>query len=132
MKTHSLARFAPLALRIVFGIIFILHGAMKFAQMSGTIHFFGGIGIPFPMVAGPVIGLLEIVGGIALILGIGSRIFALLLAIDMIVAILTAKLHAGFMGGWEFELAIAAGLVTLFLSGPGALSIIRNKESLAA
>ena len=132
LKTRSLSNFAPLVLRIVLGIIFIVHGTMKFMQMSRTEHFFSKLGIPLPGVAAPAIALLEVIGGIALILGLGSRIFALLLTIDMLVAIAIDKVHAGFVGGWEFELVLLAGLLALIFGGPGAISLVRHKESLFA
>jgi uncharacterized membrane protein YphA (DoxX/SURF4 family) len=91
LKTRSLSDFAPLVLRIVLGIIFIVHGAMKFMYMSRTEHLFSKLSIPLPGIAAPAIALLEVIGGIALILGLGSRFFALLLAIDMLVAIAIAK-----------------------------------------
>lgn len=132
LKTRSLSNFAPLVLRIVLGIIYIVHGAMKFMHMGRTEYLFMKLGIPLPGVAAPAIALLEVIGGIALILGLGSRIFALLLAIDMIVAIAIAKLHSGFVGGWEFELVLVAGLLALVFSGPGTISLVRHKESLFA
>jgi putative oxidoreductase len=134
LKTRSLSDFAPLVLRIVLGIIFIVHGAMKFMHMSRAEHLFSKLSIPLPGIAAPAIALLEVIGGIALILGLGSRFFALLLAIDMLVAIAIAKVHAGFVGGWEFELVLLAGLLALACGGPGAISLARNrhKESLFA
>lgn len=132
MKVQSFAHFAPLALRVVWGIVFLVHGLMKFPHMARAVHTFAGLGIPLPGIAAPAIALLEVVGGIALILGLGSRFFASLLTIEMVVAILTAKRNAGFIGGWEFELVLIAGLLTLVLSGPGTFSLARKKESLLA
>src|SRR5262245_8637707 len=126
LKTRLLSDFAPLILRIVLGAIFIVHGSMKFTQMARTEHFFARLGIPLPGVAAPTIALLEVLGGIALILGLGSRIFALLLAIEMIVAIAIDKVHTGFVGGWEFELVLLAGLLALVFGGPGAISLARK------
>lgn len=131
-STQSLARFAPVALRVVLGIIFLTHGCIKLAHMERAIHSFASLGIPLANIAAPAITALEVAGGIALILGLLSRIFALLLIIEMIIAIVTARAKAGFIGGWEFELALIAGLVALVLAGPGALSLARNKETLLA
>ena len=132
LKAQRLARFAPVLLRLALGVIFIVHGSLKFAHMAKTIHSFARLGIPLASVAGPLIALLEVVGGLALIFGLGSRLFALLLAVDMLVAIGTARFHAGFVGGWEFEMALLAGLLALALSGPGAFSLARDKGSLIA
>ncbi|UOF89270.1 DoxX family protein [Fodinisporobacter ferrooxydans] len=124
-------RYAPLALRLILGIIFISHGYSKLATPTGFIQFFTHVGIPVPHVAVPVIGLIELIGGISLLLGFGIRIFASLLVIEMIVAILTAKISMGLVGGYEFELALIAGLISLILSGSGAISIVNGKVKIA-
>ncbi|MDP4104160.1 MAG: DoxX family protein [Bacillota bacterium] len=126
----SYSKFSPLALRLVLGILFLIHGISKFQQMAGTEQFFTKLGLPH--IAVPLIALVEIIGGISLIVGIGSRIFAAILALDMIVAIFIVKLGMGFVGGYEFELALAAGLVSLILSGPGALAINLKSSSSSA
>lgn len=117
----SFSRFSPLAIRLVFGILFIIHGVSKFSQLAGTEQFFTKIGLPH--IAVPFIAAVEIIGGISLLAGIGSRIFALILAIDMLVAIFAVKLSMGFVGGYEFELTLIAGLVSIVLSGPGAFCL---------
>jgi uncharacterized membrane protein YphA (DoxX/SURF4 family) len=117
----SYSKFSPLALRLVFGILFLIHGISKFQQMAGTEQFFTKLGLPH--IAVPLIALIEIVGGISLIVGIGSRVFAAILALDMIVAIFMVKLGMGFVGGYEFELALVAGLVSLIFSGPGSFAL---------
>lgn len=123
------SRFSPLALRMVFGILFLIHGISKFTQLAGIEQFFTKIGLPAGVV--PFVALVEIIGGISLLVGFGSRIFAFILAIDMIVAIFTAKLTMGFVGGYEFELSLIAGLVSILLSGPGALSLnFKSSKSL--
>lgn len=115
------SRFSPLALRLVFGILFLIHGFSKFTQLAGIEQFFTKIGLPPGIV--PFVALVEIIGGISLLVGFGSRIFSFILAIDMLVAIFTAKLSMGFVGGYEFELSLTAGLVSIILSGPGAFSL---------
>jgi uncharacterized membrane protein YphA (DoxX/SURF4 family) len=114
------------------GIIFLVHGFLKFTSMAATVQFFSHIGIPLPAIAVPFIAALELVGGLCLILGLGTRIFSALLAIDLVIAIFTARLSAGFVGGYEFELALIAGLITLILSGPGIFAILKPKKLLFA
>jgi putative oxidoreductase len=123
----SYSKFSPLALRLVFGFLFLIHGFSKFQQMAGTEQFFTKIGLPH--IAVPLIALVEIIGGISLIVGIGSRIFAAILALDMIVAIFIVKLGMGFVGGYEFELALVAGLVSIIISGPGAFALSLKRTS---
>ncbi len=116
-----------LPLRAVIGAIFIAHGWLKLSSfgVAGTAKFMGGLGIPMPEVAAVGIIALEIIGGIALILGGATRIFGPLLAADMLGAIFFAKRHAGFFSpqGWEFELAVCAACITLALVGAGGASI---------
>lgn len=118
-------------LRLVIGLVFFMHGMGKLVGppfagggMDGTIGFFGQIGIPMPAIAAWFIALLETFGGLALMLGIAVPPFALLLAINMAVAIVKVKLSQGFSGGgYEFELTLAAGCLCLFFAGPGIMSV---------
>ena len=73
-------------LRIVLGISFFVHGLVKFQGGIGNIAgWFDSMGIPGFLAY--VVGTIELVGGIALILGLGTRIVSALLAIIMIGAI---------------------------------------------
>ncbi len=125
------AQIAPFVLRLVLGLIFLAHGLNKFAHLAGTIATFTKINVPLPGFAGPAIAGLEVFGGLALILGLGlaTRILALLLAIDMLCAILLAKRSSGFVGGYEFELLLLAALLALVFSGPGRLALMREKDA---
>ncbi|HSA72703.1 MAG TPA: DoxX family protein, partial [Nitrososphaeraceae archaeon] len=67
--------------------------------------------------------LLEIIGGLAILLGVLTRITSLLLIIEMTGAIGFAKLSKGFVGGYEFELLLISICITLVLVGPGWISI---------
>jgi uncharacterized membrane protein YphA (DoxX/SURF4 family) len=75
MSLEKISSFAPLSLRIVGGIVFIMHGLSKFNNFHETQGFFGSVGLPPDLVL-PII-LLEIIGGIALILGILKNNFDL-------------------------------------------------------
>jgi len=114
-------------IRLVVGIVFIAHGWLKLSSfgIQGTTKFMGGLGIPVPGVIAVYVIVLEMIGGLALILGGFTRFFAALLAIDMLGAIFFAKRDAGFFGpkGWEFELALCAVCVTLAIVGAGGASI---------
>ncbi|MBP1916579.1 putative membrane protein YphA (DoxX/SURF4 family) [Lederbergia galactosidilyticus] len=99
-------------LRVVFGLTFFIHGLSKFQDgISNTVGYFDSLGIPGFLAY--VVATIELIGGIALIFGIGTRIISLLFALIMIGAIFTAKLSLGFLGngqmaGYELDLLLLA------------------------
>ena len=78
--------YAPVPLRLAMGIILSVAGYMKLLGIAGTIDYFTKLGFPLPLVAAWFIILLELVGGIALILGLFVRYLGLLDTIEFIVA----------------------------------------------
>lgn len=107
-------------LRLVWGIIFIAHGLPKLLDAARTAGFFGSLGVPMPAVSAIIVGLIEVVGGLCVIVGVQVRLAAALLALTMVGAIALVKFPLGFVGGWEFDLALFAGALSLLLSGPVA------------
>ena len=112
-------------LRLVVGLVFVVHGAQKLFVfgLGGAAGFMAKVGIPLPFVAAVVVMAVEILGGLALILGLGTRVAAALLAFEMLVAILTVRLKMGFVGGYEFELTLLAASLSLVLLGAGPVSV---------
>ena len=119
----------PLVLRVVLGGLFVWHGINKFDVGISTIKgMYEMWGVVAPGFTAPLTAVIEIVGGIALILGIGTRIATMMFSILMISAIFYVKRDLGIissqqMPGAELDLAILAGLVAVMITGPGRFSI---------
>ncbi len=116
--------FAPLLLRLIVGLIFVAHGYPKlFGGFSQTAGFFESVGIKPAKFWVFVVGVVEFFGGIALIVGFATQLAALLIAIDMLVAIWKVKAKQGFVGGYEFDLTLLVAALSLVLTGAGAYAI---------
>ena len=112
------------ALRIAVGTIFIRHGAQKLFSfgLAGVTGAFTQMGVPFPGVTGPFIALLEFFGGIALVIGLLTRLLALGFVFDMLGAILLVQMKNGF-SHYELEFLLLVSSVALFLTGAGGFSV---------
>ena len=126
--------WAPLALRLAVGIIFVAHGAQKLFGwfggygLEGTGQFFGSIGLNPGYLMALLAGAAEFFGGLALILGLLVRPAAAALAFAMLVAIFSVHFSKGFFldkGGYEYALALFATSVSLLFSGAGRASLDR-------
>lgn len=122
------APYAAFVLRVVLGALFLVHAGVKLFVFTpaGTAGFFGALGLP-PALAYLVIAA-ETFGGIALILGLWSRLVALALVPILIGAIVTVHGANGFgfsnpKGGWEYPAFWAVALVVLALLGDGAFAL---------
>jgi putative oxidoreductase len=121
VNSLQLIKFGPLPIRILVGAVLIAHGLPKFYDMPGTQGFFGNLGLPGELAI--AIAILEVIGGLAIIIGILTRITAGLVVLEMIGITLHVKISKGFVGGYELELLIMAICVTLFVTGPGRISL---------
>ena len=112
--------YALAAVRATGGALFIAFSISKFSDHNHEAHDFRHYGIPIPNVAVPAVGGLELIGGTLLVLGLLTRPAALVLAANLIGAILTA----GRVDGGSFNLGVAPAMLAVMLiivwAGPGA------------
>jgi putative oxidoreductase len=127
IKTSS-APLAALLLRVSLGIMFLAHVALKIFVFSvpGFVGYFGSLGLP-AVLAYAVIGL-ELLGGIALILGIYAPLVAIPLALELLGTIALVHGANGWLfsskgGGWEFPAFWVVGLIALYLLGDGMMAL---------
>ena len=131
-SSHSSAMQLGIAvLRVSLGAMWIAHALLKLLvfTLPGTAHYFASIGFP-GFLAYPVFAA-ELLGGIALLLGVYARQAALALVPVMAVA---AWVHApnGWVhtspgGGWEYPVFLIAASISLWLLGDGAAAIRRSE-----
>ena len=130
--TRLLFPVAPLLTRLVIGQAFFFTGRGKLANFPKTVGFFTDLGIPFPELNAAFVSRLEFYGGIALALGILTRLVAAGLASSMVVALLTADrtsfVNALFLRGDAGLTDVTSFVYLLFLvwlifAGPGLLSL---------
>jgi putative oxidoreductase len=126
-STPSQQQLGIAILRIVTGVVFTAHGAQKLFVygLAGVAGAFAKMGIPMAGFVGPFIALLEFFGGLALIIGLLTRLAALGLAFDMLGAILLVHLAGGFFlpAGYEYAFTLMAAMICLAVAGPGSLSV---------
>ncbi|WP_108669227.1 DoxX family protein [Peribacillus acanthi] len=116
-----------LILRVTLGILFFIHGFVKFqGGIENIAGWFESIGLPGFMAYG--VALIEMIGGVALIIGFATRLVAALFALLMIGATLKVKLSIGFLGngqmaGYELDLAFLAIAIYLAINGSRILTV---------
>jgi putative oxidoreductase len=133
-------RWALLPLRLVVGFGFFAHGLAKWnrgpEKFAGLLAL---IGAPSPAVTAWVVTAIELLGGLAIMLGVLVLLASIPLLVSMVVAMLTIHMRYGFSAvntigltptgpvfgppGYEVNLLYICALVALALAGPGALSI---------
>jgi putative oxidoreductase len=122
-RVHGPAAYVTTAVRVVTGAIFVAVSTGKFVDHMQEAIDFKSYGVPVPDTAVYVVGTVELVGGLLLVVGLFTRVAALVLAANMVGAIATA----GVMEGGSFNLGVAPALLVamLFLlwAGPGVLAV---------
>lgn len=110
------------------GAVFLAHGLQKLLSygMPATADSFVAMGVPAPGLSAWFAALVETVGGAALVLGALTPVFALLLALEMIGALVLVHLPFGIWvaeNGYELVLALAAGALAFAAVGAGRFSV---------
>ena len=127
-----LAFLPPLLTRLAIGQAFFLTGRGKLQNLEGITEYFTGLGIPFPAANAAFVSRLEYYGGMLLLLGLLTRVVALMLSGTMVVALLTAdkvKFLEALAGTGEnapvdiTAFAYLLFLVWLVIAGPGLVSL---------
>ena len=120
-----LERAQPLALlvlRFVLGVIMLAHGYGKvFGGLSHHVQFVHSLGLSGWL--GYLSAGAEFIGGLMVLLGVATRIGALLILLDLLVAIWKVHMHQGLRGGLEFPLSVAAIAFALIFFGGGPISV---------
>ena len=131
------APYAALVLRVTLGALFLAHAGLKLFVFTpaGTAKFFGSLG--FPPELAYLVMTVEVLSGIALILGVWTRYAALAGIPVLLGAIFTVHAAAGFFftnpkGGWEYPAFWAIALVAQALLGDGAFALRPSRDVEAA
>src|SRR5262249_16114311 len=119
---------AVLVARLAIGAVFVAHGWQKASVWghAGTTKAFTGMGVPAPSIAAFYSTWVELLGGLALALGVLTSIAGLLLFVDMLGACFTVPIHHGIFvtdSGYELVLALGATSLALALAGAGRFSV---------
>ncbi len=109
-----------LLVRVALGLVFLMHGWMKVHNADMVNGMFTGFG--FPTGTAEFITWLEVIGGVALILGIIPRIFAILFGIEMLVAIYVTGISSGYQRH-ELEIVLALLSFGVAFAGSGRWSL---------
>jgi putative oxidoreductase len=121
--------------RVLLSIIFIVAGYGKLTALGGTAGYFGSIGLPVPMITAVLVTAVELLGGIAILVGFFTRPAAYILALFCVAS--------AFIGHGDFSvagndihimknLAMAGGFLFVATFGPGSLSVDARRGVAAA
>jgi putative oxidoreductase len=123
----------PLSLtgRLLFALLFLPAGISKLTGFAGTVGYISSVGLPLPQVAAALALSLEIIGGVALLLGVGTRLAALALALFTLVASFFFHNYWAAPEAQQFvqqlmffkNVAVAGGLLSVAAWGAGAWSV---------
>ncbi|MDI6820556.1 MAG: DoxX family protein [Patescibacteria group bacterium] len=115
--------WAILILRVVLGVILVVYGWPKIKDLKTNAQNFATTGFKPGMFWGTIVGLVEFVGGVALIIGFLTQVFAFLVFARFLIAILKVNRKKGFIHGYELDLLIAGAALLLMTTGGGIYNL---------
>ena len=118
---------ALLSIRVIIGSFFLVHGFRKLLGISEFIKWLGSHGYRPPILWASLILIAEFLGGIGLLLGMLTKLFAIMMSIVMLQGIYHRKKikSLSFVDGWEINYVSLSGLFPLILLGSGSISLDR-------
>ncbi|MCX5537620.1 DoxX family protein [Streptomyces sp. NBC_00006] len=132
---HGLRSAGPCVTRVACGAVMAVHGVDKLVHgPDGFGAFLASLDVPAPSAVGWAVALGESLGGLFLVVGLLSRLTALLLSVHLCVALALVNTDTGFITpqqgaasgtGAEFPLVLIAGFLAVALSGPGPVALDR-------
>ncbi|MEN0140584.1 MAG: DoxX family protein [Rhodococcus sp. (in: high G+C Gram-positive bacteria)] len=128
MNNPAVRSLGILVARVGLGVIFLAHGWQKAFTNghAGQTAGFEAMGVPLPGVSAFVVTWLEVIGGLALIVGAAVPVFGILLFLDMVGAFFIAHIDKGIFaseGGYELVLALGVGSLLLAVVGSGRFGV---------
>lgn len=117
-----------LVARLILGVVLVAHGWQKFTEwgLAGTTASFQEMGVPAPPASALIAAIVELGGGVLLLLGLFTTVAGFLVALNMLGAVLFVHApHGVFVAGNGWELVAVIGLASLVLAlvGPGRISL---------
>src|SRR5688500_16376696 len=123
--THRQLAIGLLILRLALGAVFIVHGGQKLfvMGMSASAGMLADMGVPAASLVGPLLAIVEPLAGVAIVLGLLTRLASFAVAADMLGAILLFHSKHGFFVpmGIEFPMMLCAGARPLVTLGAGRI-----------
>ena len=120
-----------LVIRLGLAYEFITHAWQKLSHSVMTIKFFGHLGLPLPHFTMYLVCGVELLGGVAMLIGLWTEIFGLLLAVDMLGVILAVRMgpmsHT-LLAGHDFEFMLLLMSLGIALIGSGRYAVDRPKR----
>ncbi len=134
LQTNSLMIDSAILLaRLFIGVCFVVHGLGKLGlvgtgNMAGFVGWLKSLGLPYPAVQARLAMLAEVVGGVMITVGFGTRVGLILCFSTMVMAVTIGHKGGGYLitnnpPGAEYALNLAVICIVMFLLGPGSYSL---------